>query len=82
MVIGGRGGSSANLLSSALILSPGAEAWVPLPALPQALYSAKASLVGSRLRLTGGRDRNGTFRNEVSDTTAVHNVLFVQFEFL
>ena len=52
VVAGGSDGSK--LLSSVLTLLPGAEAWTPLPSLPRALWGARASIVGGRLRVTGG----------------------------
>ena len=50
MVAGGEG------LSSVVTLLPGAEAWTPLSSLPRALSNARASIVGDRIRLTGGFD--------------------------
>ena len=47
------------VLSSVLTLLPGATAWTPgLPSLPRALLSAQASIVGGKLRLSGGFDGN------------------------
>ena len=42
--------------SSVLDLLPGAAQWTPLASLPRKLVYAKASIVGGRLRLTGGFD--------------------------
>ena len=66
LVAGGFDGS--NYLSSVLTLLPGATAWTPLASLPRprGLWGARASIVGGRLRVNGGRD-GGTlpFRSEV-----------------
>ena len=51
--------------SSVLILLPGAEDWTDLASLPRPLYGAQASIVGGRLRLTGGQDGHGSYRSEV-----------------
>ena len=49
------GGASGRAhLSSVLSLLPGASTWISLAALPRPLYGARASIVGGRLRLTGG----------------------------
>ena len=62
LVAGGNGGS--NFLSSVLTLLPGAEDWTPLASLPRPLVGARASIVGGRLRVTGGY--TGSFsRSEV-----------------
>ena len=53
-----------NLLSSVLTLLPGASAWTPLASLPRALSSARASIVGGKIRVTGGYD-GGARRSEV-----------------
>ena len=63
VVAGGIDGS--NFLSSVLTLLPGAEAWTLLPSLPRALEGARASIVGGRLRVTGGRDESWS-RSEVT----------------
>ena len=52
MVAGGE--DESNYLSSVLTLLPGAEAWTPLASLPRALEGARASVVGGKLRVTGG----------------------------
>jgi len=62
VVSGGSDGS--NLLSSVLTLLPGAEAWTPLASLPRTLFGAQASIVGGRLRVTGGYS-GGSYRSEV-----------------
>ena len=62
MVAGGYDGS--NFFSSVLTLLPGAEDWTPLISLPRTLYNAQASIVGGRLRVTGGAD-DSSFRSEV-----------------
>ena len=64
VVAGGYNGS--NYLSSVLTLLPGATAWTPLASLPRPLYGAQASIVGGRIRVTGGYDgRGGSRRSEV-----------------
>ena len=60
---GGYDGS--NFLSSVLTLLPGAEDWTDLASLPRPLAYARASIVGGRLRVTGGRDDGDSFRSEV-----------------
>ena len=64
IVAGGEDGSF-NLLSSVLTLLPGATAWTSLPSLPRALDMAQASMVGGRIRVTGGGDDGGSYRSEV-----------------
>ena len=64
VVSGGSDGS--NLLSSVLTLLPGAEAWTPLASLPRTLFGAQASIVGGRLRVTGGYS-GGSYRSEVTN---------------
>jgi len=49
------GGLNPGYTASVLTLLPGAEAWTPLASLPRPLAYAPASIVGGRLRLTGGR---------------------------
>ena len=61
------GGSTSGWTSSVLILLPGAEDWTDLASLPQPLYAAQASIVGGRLRVTGGRDSSSSYRSEVMD---------------
>merc|ERR1712181_182707 len=51
--------------SSVLTLLPGAENWTPLDSLPRLLYGARASIVGGRLRVTGGRKGGYSYRSEV-----------------
>jgi len=69
IVAGGVDGSTwvtgYNIISSVLTLLPGATAWTPLASLPRLLHGARASIVGGRIRLTGGRDGEGSFRSEV-----------------
>ena len=64
VVAGGREDGS-NYLSSVLTLLPGAPAWTPLASLPRALFYARASVVGGKMRVTGGRDDGLTYRFEV-----------------
>ena len=52
VVVGGAAWQKS--LSSVLILLPGATAWTPLASLPRTLYLAQASIVGGRIRVTGG----------------------------
>ena len=58
------GGYSSGRTSSVLILLPGAEDWTSLASLPRPLGGAQASIVGGRLRVTGGRD-GSSYRSEV-----------------
>ena len=55
-----------NELSSVLTLLPGAEEWTPLASLTRALIYARASIVGGRLRVTGGYS-GGSYRSEVTN---------------
>ena len=47
--------------------APGEAAWRELASLPRSLYAPRASLVGARIRLTGGRstDSEVDYRPEV-----------------
>ena len=47
--------------------APGEAAWRELASLPRSLYAPRASLVGARMRLTGGRstDSKIDYRPEV-----------------
>ena len=63
MVAGGE--TSGFYISSVLALLPGAADWTDLASLPRPLFAAQASIVGGRLRLTGGRDPRGFYRSEV-----------------
>ena len=56
-----------NRLSSVLTLLPGAPAWTPLASLPRALVDARASVVGGKMRVTGGFDGRAR-RSEVMFT--------------
>ena len=47
------------------LLSPQASEWISLAALPRSLLSARASVVGGRLRVTGGWHGNAP-REEVT----------------
>ena len=60
VVAGGEG-----YISSVLTLLPGAADWTPLASLPRPLDNARASIVGGRLRLVGGRDDGSSYRSEV-----------------
>jgi len=59
------GGITSVYTSSVLTLLPGAENWTPLDSLPRLLYGARASIVGGRLRVTGGRKGGYSYRSEV-----------------
>merc|ERR1719193_2794734 len=59
------GGDPSDTTSSVLTLLPGAEDWISLDSLPRPLYGARASIVGGRLRVTGGLDGDGSYRSEV-----------------
>merc|ERR1711962_1487183 len=48
-------GQRGSYFSSVLTLLPGAQAWTPLASLPRILFDARASIVGGKMRLTGGR---------------------------
>ena len=63
IVAGGNDGSER--LSSVLTLLPGAQAWTPLASLPRPLIGAGVSIVGGKMRLSGGND-GSSFRSEVS----------------
>ena len=63
--------TQAGRLSSVLALLPG-ETWTPLASLPKALYTARASVVGGRLRVTGGR-HGVTYRSEVMVKRAIND---------
>ena len=63
-VVAGGYTDGTNRLSSVLTLLPGAPAWTPLASLPRALEGARASIVGGKIRVTGGYD-GGARRSEV-----------------
>ena len=65
LVVVGGFDESWQYLHSMLTLLPGSEAWESLPSLPQRLEGAQASIVGGRLRLTGGYGQ-GSYRTEVT----------------
>jgi len=52
------GGANGNYFSSVLTLLPGAQAWTPLASLPRprGLAQPRASIVGGKIRVTGGWD--------------------------
>jgi len=64
LVVAG-GYTSSDWTSSVLALLPGAADWTPLASLPRPLAYAQASIVGGRLRVTGGLAGDGSFRSEV-----------------
>ena len=45
-------------ITSVVTLLPGATAWTELAPLPRELYDARASIVGGRMRVTGGKGAN------------------------
>ena len=65
---------SGSFTSSVLTLLPGAADWTSLASLPRTLAYAKASIVGGRLRLTGGRDEGFGFGSSRSEVMA-HEIL-------
>ena len=56
-----------NRLSSVLTLLPGAPDWTPIASLPWQMASrnARASIVGGKIRVTGGYEGGGLRRSEV-----------------
>ena len=67
VVAGGtdRRGTELIYLSSVRMLIPGAAAWTPIASLPKPLKGPRASIVGDKIRLSGGRERKGTILEEV-----------------
>ena len=63
LVVAG-GITSSGYTSSVLTLLPGAEDWTSLISLPRPFVAARASIVGGRLRVTGGND-DSSYRSEV-----------------
>ena len=63
VVAGGWGGYSR--LSSVYTLISGATSWTSLASLPRALYDVRASVVGGKIRVTGGLDEQRSIRSEV-----------------
>ena len=57
-------GGDLTFYSSVLTLLPGAKNWTLLPSLPQA-FLAQASIVGGKLRVTGGQTSGGYTITEV-----------------
>ena len=61
--------------SSVVSLHPGATAWVEKRSLPRALYVPRASVVGGKMRLVGGRTKTEDpddyrgYRDEVTITS-------------
>ena len=79
VVAGGHSGPltyGSNDLSSVLTLLPGATAWTPLASLPRAFGYAHASIVGGKMRVTGGYDgsssRSEVVTNHYSDAVWVY----------
>ena len=58
------GGETPGRTSSVVTLLHGATAWTPLASLPRTLSSARASIVGGRIRINGGYD-GGSYNTEV-----------------
>ena len=65
VVAGGLTDGFYSPISSVLTLLPGAPAWTPLASLPRQLRYAPASIVGGKIRLTGGVDAAFSIRSEV-----------------
>ena len=59
------GGHGLYYTSSVLTLLPGASTWTNLASLPQPLNDVHASIVGSKMRLTGGFD-GSSYKYEAS----------------
>ena len=57
---------SGSVSASALTLLPGASSWTSISSLPRALYHAKASIVGGKIRVAGGREDNSIYKAEVT----------------
>merc|ERR1712126_352257 len=53
-IVAGGWDESINELSSVLTLLLGASSWTPLASLPRSLEGARASVVGGKMRVTGG----------------------------
>ena len=67
VVAGGWDGSSrfsSRRLSSVYILLSGGKVWTSLASLPRVLHGARASVVGGKIRVTGGFSE-GSYRSEV-----------------
>ena len=58
------GGYTSDFTSSVVTLLHGATTWTSLASLPRPLRGARASIVGGRMRVNGGRDGGG-YRSEV-----------------
>ena len=63
-VVAGGSTPSGYYQSSVLMLLPGAGAWLPIDELPIGVTYAVGSIVGGRLRVSGGLERTYT-NNEV-----------------
>ena len=67
--------------SSVASLLPGATAWVEKRSLPRALYVPRASVVGGKMRLVGGRTKTEDpddyrgYRDEVTITSNIRHFL-------
>ena len=62
--------SLSNRLSSVLTLLPESTAWTPLASLPRALTAPRASVVGGKIRVTGGWGESFT-SSEVKNSTYI-----------
>ena len=75
LVVAGGSYGGREYTSSVVSLAPGATAWVEKQSLPRALFVPRASLVGGKMRLVGGRiktedpDDYRGFRDEVTITS-------------
>jgi len=76
-VVAGGWDGSANHLSSVLTLLPGATEWTPLASLPRALSYAQASIVGGKLRMTGGYDGSYHGRSKVLEYRPSNQWVFI-----
>ena len=59
------GSDTSKPISSVLTLLPGAPSWTTLASLPRRLQSARASVVGGKMRVTGGWNWS-SYKSEVS----------------
>ena len=67
-IVAGGSGDEGDPYDDVLKLVAGSSSWTPLSNLPRPIWGAKASIVGGRLRLTGGQAsllENGNYRTEV-----------------
>ena len=62
VVAGGVGPSGATVLT---LLQEAGSTWTPLVSLPRTLEGVRASVVGGKIRVTGGLDEQSSIRSEV-----------------